>query len=104
MDTKFSIHNKHVLILEDILDSGLTLAFIQTLLKTRKPASLKSCVLLDKHKSSYACDVHYSAFDISQVPTFVIGYGLDLGERYRHLPYIACLKQSFQDDYLNGKK
>jgi hypoxanthine phosphoribosyltransferase len=100
MDTKHSIHQKHVLILEDIIDSGMTLLFLERLLATRSPASLKSCVLLNapKHKRKVETKVvDFVGFDIGE--KFVVGYGLDIAGRYRNLPYIAELKQEVIDSF-----
>ena len=86
------VNNRHVLILDDILDSGLTLYTIkQQLLKQSSPLSVKTCVLLNKdveRKKDVECD--YYGFKIKN--EFVIGYGLDYNERFRNLPYIANLQ------------
>ena len=103
MDLRGSIANKHVLIVEDIMDSGATLVFLQQMLKTRNPKSLKTCVLLKK-KPKVECHVDYFAFDITDVKTFVVGYGLDYCEAYRNLPYIAGMKMSFVEELKSKKK
>ena len=85
------IEGRHVLIVEDIIDSGLTLQYITALLQARRPASLRICTLLDKpanRKIQIAVD--YVGFSIPN--KFVVGYGLDFGELYRNLPYIGVLK------------
>jgi hypoxanthine phosphoribosyltransferase len=98
MDTRKSIHKKHILIIEDIIDSGYTLNFLTSLLKTRSPKSMKTCVLLTapKSKRQIESDVDFVGFNIGE--KFVVGYGLDLGELYRNLPYIAELKQEVIDE------
>jgi hypoxanthine phosphoribosyltransferase len=82
------IEGRHVLIVEDIVDSGLTLSWLVSNLRTRGPASVEVCALLRKPAAAkVAVDVKYVGFDID--PEFVIGYGLDYAEKYRNLPYIA---------------
>lgn len=92
-DLDVSIEDKDVLIVEDIIDSGLTLSYLLENLRSRRPASLRTCVLLDKperREVQYTPD--YTGFTIPD--QFVIGYGLDYAERYRNLPYIGVLKPS----------
>jgi hypoxanthine phosphoribosyltransferase len=85
------IEGKHVLIVEDIIDSGLTLQYITEMLWTRRPASLRICTLLDKPANrKVQINVDYIGFTIPN--KFVVGYGLDFGELYRNLPYIGVLK------------
>jgi hypoxanthine phosphoribosyltransferase len=87
------IRDKHVLLVEDIVDSGLTLRYIAELLEGRDPASLKVCVLLDKGKAGETgIEVAYLGFTIPD--KFVVGYGLDFAQIYRNLPYIGVLKPS----------
>lgn len=82
--------DKHVIVVEDILDTGLTLNTILEELKQQKPASLKVCALLDKpERRETSIQGDYVGFTIPN--EFVVGYGLDYAERYRHLPYIAIL-------------
>lgn len=82
------IQDKHVLIVEDIIDSGRTLSYLKKMLTEREPASLKLCTLLNKEEERVAeVEVDYSGFDIGN--EFVIGYGLDYKQYYRNLPYIA---------------
>lgn len=85
------ITGKHVLLVEDIVDTGLTLAYIMKLIRSRQPASLRVCTLLDR-ASVRLLDVRlaYIGFDIPD--QFVVGYGLDYKERYRNLPYIGVMK------------
>ena len=90
-DLDTDIKGKHVLIVEDVIDSGLTLSWLISNLGSREPASLKVCTLLRKPEAAkVAIDVEWVGFDIPN--EFVIGYGLDYAERYRDLPYIATLK------------
>jgi hypoxanthine phosphoribosyltransferase len=87
-DLDLDLTNRHVVIVEDIVDSGLTLAYLRKNLAARGPASLEVCALLLKEGLQRTDpDLAYVGFKIP--PTFVIGYGLDVGERYRNLPYIA---------------
>jgi hypoxanthine phosphoribosyltransferase len=90
MDLKDDIHNRHVLLVEDIIDSGNTLASVFELLAVRKPASLKVCSLLDKiERREVDVKVDYCGFVIPD--KFVFGYGLDLDEYYRDLPFIGTV-------------
>jgi hypoxanthine phosphoribosyltransferase len=87
-DLDLDLTDRHVLIVEDIVDSGLTLAYLRKNLAARGPASMEVCALLVKEGlQRVELDLKYVGFNIS--PTFVVGYGLDVGERYRNLPYIA---------------
>ncbi len=90
-DLDTSIEGKNVLIVEDIIDTGLTLHYLFDNLKSRNPESLKICTLLDKpERREIDITADYAGF---QVPNkFIVGYGLDYEERYRNLPYITCLK------------
>jgi len=92
MDLRTNIEGKDVLIIEDIIDSGLTLKHLIELLHSRKPNSLETAVLLRK-KEGLKTDVpvKYIGFDIPMV--FIIGYGLDFAENYRELPYLGELKE-----------
>ncbi|RRR66715.1 MAG: hypoxanthine phosphoribosyltransferase [Candidatus Viridilinea halotolerans] len=90
-DLDTDIAGRHVLIVEDIIDSGLTLAYLTAQLQRRNPASLRICSLLNKPERRIAeVVVDYLGFDIPN--EFVVGYGLDHAERYRNLPYIGVLK------------
>lgn len=90
-DLSCDITGRHVVILEDILDTGFTLSRTVELLKGRNPASLKICALLDKPERREArIEADYVGFTIPNV--FVVGYGLDYNERYRNLPYVGVLK------------
>lgn len=90
-DTDVSLEGKHVLIVEDIVDTGATLGHLRELLMTRRPASLKVVALLNKPEARKTeVPVEYCGFDIPN--SFVVGYGLDVAERYRNLPYVAILE------------
>jgi hypoxanthine phosphoribosyltransferase len=85
------VADRHILILDDILDSGHTLAAIREKLETAKPRSIRVCVLLQKKKTRQrTADADYVGFEIED--EFVVGYGLDFMERYRNLPYIGVLR------------
>jgi len=89
-DLDADISGRHVLIVEDIVDSGLTLSWLVGNLRSRQPASLRLCVLLRKPAAARMdVDVAYTGFDIAN--EFVVGYGLDYAERYRNLPFIGTL-------------
>jgi hypoxanthine phosphoribosyltransferase len=90
-DLDRDIEGKDVLLVEDIVDSGLTLAYLLRNLRARKPASLEVCALLQKPEvQQVTLDIKYKGFEIP--PVFVVGYGLDFAEKYRNLPYVATLK------------
>lgn len=92
-DLDISLEGRDLLIVEDILDSGLTLSYIKSILIERHPNSIKICTLLDKPERRQA-DI-YADYVGFQVPDeFVVGYGLDFDEKYRNLPYIGVLKPS----------
>jgi hypoxanthine phosphoribosyltransferase len=96
MDLRQSIEGRHVLIVEDIVDTGLTLHYLHELLATREPASMKTCALVrkkDRHEVDVAVD--YVGFDVPDV--WIVGYGLDYAEDYRALPYIAVLDPPPED-------
>lgn len=89
-DLDTDIAGRHVLVVEDIIDSGLTLSWLLNNLKSRNPASVEICTLLRKPDAvKVEMDVRYVGFDIPN--EFVIGYGLDYAERYRNLPFIGTL-------------
>ena len=90
MDLITNIKDKHVLLVEDIIDSGHTIASVIELLETRQPASLKVCALLDKEeRREVEVPLHYRGFSIPNA--YVFGYGLDLDEFYRNLPFIGVV-------------
>ena len=85
------IEGYDLLVVEDVLDSGLTLDYILKLLKSRNPKSIKICTLLDKpQRRKVNITADYSGFEIPD--EFIVGYGLDYDEKYRNLPFIGCLK------------
>ena len=87
-DLDLDLTDRHVLIVEDIVDSGLTLAYLRKNLLARNPASLDVCALLVRDgNASTELDLRYVGFRIP--PAFVVGYGLDVGERYRNLPFVC---------------
>lgn len=91
LDLNQSIEGRHVLVVEDIVDTGHTLAAVLELLVARRPASLKICALLDKSvRREVVVPIHYIGFDIPD--KFVFGYGLDIDEYYRNLPFIGVAK------------
>lgn len=96
-DLDQSIKGKHVLLVEDIIDSGLTLNRVRELLESREPASLKICTILDKpsRRKTYV-DVEYTGFEIPD--EFVVGYGLDYAQKNRNLPYVGVLKRSVYEN------
>ncbi len=89
-DLSMPIQDRHVLVIEDIVDTGLTMRYLLENFETRKPASVQICTLLHK-PANQQCDVpiDYTGFVIED--SFVIGYGLDLAQQYRNLPYISHL-------------
>lgn len=91
LDINEPLENKHVIVIEDIVDTGLTLTYIMDSLRARKPASLKSCSLLLKPDSlKTEIDIDYLGFKIGK--EFVVGYGIDLAGKFRGLPYIGYLE------------
>ncbi len=89
-DLDINIEDRHVLIVEDIIDSGLTLSYLVRNLESRSPATLEICALLTKpERREQDVDVRGIGFEIPN--RFVIGYGLDFAERYRNLPYVGVL-------------
>jgi len=89
-DLDTDISGRHVLVVEDILDSGLTLSWLLSNLRSRGPASVEVCTLLRKPDAAKVeVDVRYVGFDIPA--EFVVGYGLDFAERYRNLPFVGTL-------------
>lgn len=93
LDVHEEIEGKHVLIVDDIIDSGITFGAISDMLRQRKPATLKTCALCDKaERRVNGLDADYVGFKIPD--EFVVGYGLDYAGDYRNLPYIGILKPS----------
>jgi len=92
-DLRTPIAGKHCLIVEDIVDTGLTLAYLRKTLAVRKPASLRVVALLDKpSRRNMTVEVEFVGFSIPDA--FVVGYGLDLDQRYRNLPYVGIYEES----------
>jgi hypoxanthine phosphoribosyltransferase len=92
-DLSTSIEGREVIVVEDIIDTGLTLNYLLRYLHDKGPASIRICCLLDKPARRLApIEIDYRGFTIAD--RFVIGYGLDYGERYRNLPYIGVLRPS----------
>ena len=92
-DLDLDIADRHVLVVEDIVDSGLTLNYLLRNLRARGPASLEVLTLLSKpDQIRVEIPVRYHGFEVPNV--FVVGYGLDYAERYRHLPYVGTLKRA----------
>lgn len=90
-DLNESAEGRHILVVEDIIDSGLTLHYLLDIIKSRNPASVKLCTLLSKpERRKTEVQVDYTGFTIPDA--FVVGYGLDYAERYRNLPFIGILK------------
>jgi hypoxanthine phosphoribosyltransferase len=91
LDLNEPLENRHVIVIEDIVDSGLTLSYIMNTLRARRPASLKSCSLLLKPESlKTEIDVDYLGFKVGR--EFVVGYGIDYAGKHRGLPYIGFLE------------
>ena len=89
-DLETPISGRHILFVEDVIDSGFTLNYLLQNLKARRPASLEVCVLFDKSSNRLLdIPIKYKGFDLP--PYFVVGYGLDFREKYRNLPYVGLL-------------
>lgn len=92
-DLETAIDGRDILIVEDIIDSGLTLKYLKDMLLSRSPRSVKICTLLDKpSRRKEQVDVDYLGFEVPD--EFIIGYGIDYAEKYRNLPVVAILKRS----------
>ncbi len=93
LDLEQNIEGRHVVVVEDIVDSGRTLQYITRNLQTRKPASLRVCALLSKpSRREVEVPLDFVGFEVPD--EFVVGYGLDFGEEYRNLPFIGVLKEA----------
>lgn len=91
LDLSENIENKHVIVIEDIVDTGLTLSYLCDYLQKRNPKTLKLCTLLDKKaRREKEIKVDYVGFEIDN--KFVVGYGLDYDEKYRNLPYVGYIE------------
>jgi hypoxanthine phosphoribosyltransferase len=98
-DLDINIEGRHVLVVEDIIDSGLTLSYLIRNLESREPATLEVCALLTKPtRREIDVPVRYVGFEIPN--KFVVGYGLDFAERYRNLPYVGVLDEHLLPDTL----
>lgn len=86
------IEGKNVIVIEDIIDSGRTLSYLLEVLKTRKPASIKLCTLLDKPDGRVVDDIFVDYIGFKIPDEFVVGYGLDYDQRHRNLPYVGIVK------------
>jgi hypoxanthine phosphoribosyltransferase len=96
-DLDLEITGRDVLLVEDVIDSGLTLSYLLRNLKARRPASLEVCAMLSKPEAQKVpIDVRYPGFTIP--PIFVVGYGLDYQEQYRNLPYVGTLKPHIYEE------
>lgn len=96
MDSRINVADRHVLIVEDIVDTGHTLDYLQRTFAARQPASLRSCVFLSKpDRRQVEVEIDYLGFEIPDV--WVVGYGLDFADRYRTLPYIGALKKEIYE-------
>ena len=90
LDISINIENRNVIIIEDIIDTGLTLNYLYNYLKNKKPKTLKLCAFLDKKaRRKENIHINYTGFQIEN--KFVVGYGLDFEEKYRNLPYIGYI-------------
>jgi hypoxanthine phosphoribosyltransferase len=99
MDLETDIAGRHVVVVEDIVDTGKTLFYLMENLRARQPASLRVCALLDKpDRRQVPIDVDYVGFEIPD--KFVVGYGLDFAEGYRNLPFVGVLKEHLYRDVL----
>ena len=102
-DLDTDIEGKDVLIIEDIIDTGLTLSYLMELLEQRGAASIKLCSILNKNVPKKAdITIDYKGFDIPDA--FVVGYGLDYADKYRNLPYVGILKEEVYKEAKNWKK
>lgn len=90
LDLKKDIVGKHVLIIEDLIDTGLTMKYLINLLQQRAPASIRVCCLLRKYNPNVKVQLDYCGFRVSK-DDFVVGYGMDYAEKYRNLDYVAVL-------------
>jgi hypoxanthine phosphoribosyltransferase len=95
-DLEENIEGLHVIIVEDIVDTGLTLNFLINALNIRKPASISICTLLDKNANRQVnIPIRYRGFPVED--SFVVGYGLDFRDQYRHLPFVCTLKNEIHE-------
>lgn len=100
-DLEIPIADRHVLFVEDMIDTGLTLNYLLRNLRARNPASLEVCALFSKPKRRLVnIPIKYKGFDLPD--RFVIGYGLDYREQYRHLPFVGLLRHEVLEESLSG--
>jgi hypoxanthine phosphoribosyltransferase len=93
MDVGIDLQGRHVILIEDIVDTGMTLGFVLGHLRASEPASLKVCTLLDKRERRLAdVELDYVGFEVPD--EFLVGYGLDYREEYRNLPFIALMEEA----------
>lgn len=99
-DLKQDVHGKHVLVIEDIIDTSATLEYLQFILAARSPKSMDTCVLIDKRPpTSEAAGAKYTGFTLAGEKRFLVGYGMDCREHFRSLPYIGALNDAlFRND------
>ncbi|HOW92716.1 MAG TPA: hypoxanthine phosphoribosyltransferase [Anaerolineaceae bacterium] len=101
LDLNLDIYNKHVLLVEDIIDSGHTISAVMDFLATRRPASISVCTLLDKEeRREVPVPIRYSGFKIPN--KFVFGYGLDLDDYFRNLPFIGVVDLDKYNELTEG--
>lgn len=96
-DMNLSVSDRHVIIVEDIVDTGLTLMQVTALLKDRKAASIEIATLLDKPEGRTVSNLHPKYIGFTIPPKFVVGFGLDYDEKYRNLDYVGVLKRSIYE-------
>ncbi len=96
LDTDEKVTGKNVLVVEDIIDTGRTLSYLMAYLKKQKPKNLKLCTLLDKPEGREVDDIKVDYVGFTIPDRFVIGYGLDLDQKYRNLPEIQCIIKNTQ--------
>jgi hypoxanthine phosphoribosyltransferase len=102
-DLEIPIYNRHILFVEDVIDTGLTLNYILQNLRTRQPATLEVCVLFNKPEHRLIdFPIKYKGFDLPD--QFVVGYGLDYKEKYRNLPFLGSLQPSIFQKIKSGDK
>ncbi|MGX7092068.1 hypoxanthine phosphoribosyltransferase [Hutsoniella sourekii] len=97
-DLESSVEGRHVLVVEDIIDTGQTLKYLVDLFKYRQAASVKICTLLNKEEHRIVADIVPDYVGVTIPDEFVVGYGLDYKEYYRNLPYVGVLKESVYDN------
>jgi hypoxanthine phosphoribosyltransferase len=102
-DLESNVEGQNILIVEDIIDTGLTLSYLLDLLQARKPGSIKICTFLNKpSRRKVSLKVEYNGYDIPD--EFVVGYGLDYGELYRNLPFVGVLKPEIYERYKENEE